>query len=1308
MSGRILQKRVCTMILCWALVISNMIIFDLHAHTEYTAYAAEEAGSDIQEGGASVRTFVPPQVLNCSHYFDEAGSCECSWCGETVHDWGLDSPWPEEQHYECTRCGYVVHDYDYGGVFKPVEITEYIQINEHYHYAVGVMSIQEKCVCGAVNTRFTETEPRKIRYYHNFDGNTCVECHYVKEECAHAEVSGCICQSCGEAVHQTVENCVCEACGETSHYSEGDFETIVTGDGRYSTFDEHSHWEYGSVEIVEICSWCGAGIESTRQLLSADSRALKNHSWDHHIEGDFWIWECEFCEYQESRYRGGIIGACDHPETIIEEDTSVESITAVNDVYMEGILRTIEYEVCAHCGEYLGHVGTAHLTEFRHEHGYIELQPQCMECGYVPSCTHENYEVFADVDGYGGAFIRKDEDVHIYRGGVMNYKRCLDCGLIFSDYLLGFGYPSEIVEIEQPHEFEPYGGACKWCGEDFVCDHVYAENACRCSVCMEYTHDYIYDSAYPDHGVCSRCGWSNHETNEAYIVDDASAYHPLNEEYHQAEGTGALLISCMDCGYSLKTAGSEHRMILERHSFEEGSCTACGHTPECTHESATNCVCDSCGAELHKLAPNRGTWRSILNSYAYEEYNELCHSFRADITTSTVYDCLDHIAEETEYDVAQIDLHSFVEGNGYVYCEYCGYSRPGKLECAHENKQVTSRAVFLTKITEITPTHEIGIGFDGACHYCPDCGDLIGVGFPFDIESENVALQKPHTFVSGRAECIDCGYLPSCTHENKVEEETPNGGKYEKMYAGFGYDGENHLFIGHLSRYYTCTDCGATHIDVDYDYGEIVLPHTFEDYVCTDCGLEYGRPCDHTYSDENPCFCTKCWATRCEYAYDSVYTEHGVCSRCGRSNHGTSSARLVISDIAGYHQLNEEYHQTEGIGTVEWYCWECGYIYGRATDPEARLIPQEHIFENGVCTDCKYEAGCLHENVNDNCICLQCGELAHTWRSTNSSPQDDFVWTSVDERYCRGEGTEELYIWYNCGIHSEEKTVKGQRLQLHNFSDGRCVDCGQEGAYFESENCAHPNRISLGQTVSIDTITGITPTHEIGIGDIYEEYYCPDCVTMGWGAIYTTFRELIAEDVAVRKPHWFSPGSPVCRDWGCVYVSSCIHENGKEIILTYEDNFTPKDELTHTYLGYTRRGFSCPDCGSFYDDDYSDFEEIELLHTFENGVCTGCGYGAPEEAPVKITLPAALIEIKEQAFANGTFEYVEIPNGCTAICAGAFEGNASLKFVEIPASVKKIDTTAFIGCSENLIFITTPGSTAEAYAAEHAFHCVYN
>ncbi len=84
------------------------------------------------------------------------------------------------------------------------------------------------------------------------------------------------------------------------------------------------------------------------------------------------------------------------------------------------------------------------------------------------------------------------------------------------------------------------------------------------------------------------------------------------------------------------------------------------------------------------------------------------------------------------------------------------------------------------------------------------------------------------------------------------------------------------------------------------------------------------------------------------------------------------------------------------------------------------------------------------------------------------------------------------------------------------------------------------------------------------------------------------------------------------------------------------------------------------------------------------------------------TLPAALKEIGEEAFADCAFSYVHIPDGVTRIERRAFADCPNLRDVDIPESATSIDPTAFAGTS-GLTIHSADGSYAEFYAGKYGF-----
>ena len=115
----------------------------------------------------------------------------------------------------------------------------------------------------------------------------------------------------------------------------------------------------------------------------------------------------------------------------------------------------------------------------------------------------------------------------------------------------------------------------------------------------------------------------------------------------------------------------------------------------------------------------------------------------------------------------------------------------------------------------------------------------------------------------------------------------------------------------------------------------------------------------------------------------------------------------------------------------------------------------------------------------------------------------------------------------------------------------------------------------------------------------------------------------------------------------------------------------------------------------------------------EGSHCNVCNavLAAQQEVPAvvleyELVLPASLKTIEEEAFAGGSMACVVLPDGCEAIGAGAFKNCAQLRFVEIPASVTSIDGSAFTGCGEGLIIVTTSVSEARRFAQANNITCV--
>lgn len=92
-----------------------------------------------------------------------------------------------------------------------------------------------------------------------------------------------------------------------------------------------------------------------------------------------------------------------------------------------------------------------------------------------------------------------------------------------------------------------------------------------------------------------------------------------------------------------------------------------------------------------------------------------------------------------------------------------------------------------------------------------------------------------------------------------------------------------------------------------------------------------------------------------------------------------------------------------------------------------------------------------------------------------------------------------------------------------------------------------------------------------------------------------------------------------------------------------------------------------------------------------------------------VTMPNGLTSIGEMAFSKCKKLRIErLPVGLKEIGDVAFEDCTSLGKIVIPDSVEKISGNAFSGCKNNVVFSTTKGTYAEAYAREHSISIYYS
>lgn len=221
-----------------------------------------------------------------------------------------------------------------------------------------------------------------------------------------------------------------------------------------------------------------------------------------------------------------------------------------------------------------------------------------------------------------------------------------------------------------------------------------------------------------------------------------------------------------------------------------------------------------------------------------------------------------------------------------------------------------------------------------------------------------------------------------------------------------------------------------------------------------------------------------------------------------------------------------------------------------------------------------------------------------------------------------------------------------------------------------------PKRLTYLGKVAFDSCLALTSiTIPEGVTSIGNDTFfgCKSLTSVTLPASVTSIAdnvfELCSSDLVI-----FAPEGSHAVGWA--------NEHGYIVATTHVVVVTPAVPATHVTTGLTE-GTHCAVCG-----------EVLLAQEI-----------IPVVELAKLVLPADLLIIEEEAFAGDGIACAVLPDGCTEIGAAAFKDCAQLRFVEIPASVSTIDSSAFDGC-DDLIIVTVSGSEAERFAKEMEITCV--
>ena len=223
-----------------------------------------------------------------------------------------------------------------------------------------------------------------------------------------------------------------------------------------------------------------------------------------------------------------------------------------------------------------------------------------------------------------------------------------------------------------------------------------------------------------------------------------------------------------------------------------------------------------------------------------------------------------------------------------------------------------------------------------------------------------------------------------------------------------------------------------------------------------------------------------------------------------------------------------------------------------------------------------------------------------------------------------------------------------------------CYDCNYCGAHFKLENGEYYKlemstwQIPATGHQNLSLIQASAPTCTEAGNSAY--YTCDDC-----GAFFVKDGESYTE---VERDSWVIPAT----------------------------NHPNRTLIPATGSTCTKRGnsayYTCKDCGSYINEKGEEIKANSWLlplanvHHAVNGVCKDCNKNFNLTWVQKMTLPASLSTIEEEAFVGSSAQAIVVPDGCSAIGKRAFADCKSLRYVFLPKALEgKLPDDAFEGCS---------------------------
>ena len=244
--------------------------------------------------------------------------------------------------------------------------------------------------------------------------------------------------------------------------------------------------------------------------------------------------------------------------------------------------------------------------------------------------------------------------------------------------------------------------------------------------------------------------------------------------------------------------------------------------------------------------------------------------------------------------------------------------------------------------------------------------------------------------------------------------------------------------------------------------------------------------------------------------------------------------------------------------------------------------------------------------------------------------------------------------------HKDKTLMEAKAPTCTEPGNIECYDCNYCDAHFKLEN---------GEYYMLEMSTWQIPA--TGHQKLtLTEASAPTCTEAGNSAYYT------------------------CKDCGAFFVKDgeSYTEVKRDSWVIPATNHPNRTLIPATGSTCTKRGnsayYTCNVCGSYINEKGEEIKANSWLlplanvHHAVNGVCKDCNKNFNLTWVQKMTLPASLSTIEEEAFVGSSAQAIVVPDGCSAIGKRAFADCRSLRYVFLPKALEgKLPDDAFEGCS---------------------------